>query len=336
MKQAPLIFLVLLSSFTCIAQTPQEMRETALTFTRQGDFSNAILVLNKALQAYPKNFIIQQDLGLNYMYSNDFAKALEYIKPLLERPEASDQVYQVAGNLYQNLGDKKEADKVYRRGIKAFPESGMLYNFYGQLLWDTKDPDAIGMFEKGIQVEPGYSKNYLNAAYYYADKNQLAWPLIYGEIFINIDPNGKETPKVKRMLLDGYKKLFTASDINSLINAERSSFGKSYLQTLSQQSSVLTQGIGAETLTMIRSRFILNWFNNPATSKFPFRLFEYQQQLLKEGYFSAYNQWLFGPVQNIQEFQNWTNTHKDDYAAFINFQKGRIFKMPSGQYYYSN
>jgi hypothetical protein len=62
-------------------------------------------------------------------------------------------------------------------------------------------------------------------------------------------------------------------------------------------------------------------------------LFEYHRQLLREGLFDAYNQWLFGPVQNLTAFQNWTTVHAESYKDFSDFQRGRVFKLPSGQNY---
>ena len=63
-------------------------------------------------------------------------------------------------------------------------------------------------------------------------------------------------------------------------------------------------------------------------AKYPFRLFDYHRQLLQEGLFDAYNQWIFGAVQNLPAYQNWTTLHADEYAKFTNFQKGRVFKLP--------
>ena len=49
--------------------------------------------------------------------------------------------------------------------------------------------------------------------------------------------------------------------------------------------------------------------------------------------FEAYNQWLFGPVENLMAYDDWTETHAEQYTAFNKFQKTRVFKMPGGQYY---
>jgi hypothetical protein len=52
--------------------------------------------------------------------------------------------------------------------------------------------------------------------------------------------------------------------------------------------------------------------------------------------FEAYNQWLFGAVENLAAYDNWTKSHSDQYEAFSNFQKNRVFRMPAGQYYQVN
>ncbi|MEO7768801.1 MAG: hypothetical protein ABIS01_15330, partial [Ferruginibacter sp.] len=92
-------------------------------------------------------------------------------------------------------------------------------------------------------------------------------------------------------------------------------------------------GIDPETLTMIRARFVLEWFHDSG-AKYPNRLFEYHRQLLQEGMFDAYNQWLFGTVQNLAAYQNWINAHSSDNNEFTRFQRGRIYKIPPGQNYH--
>ena len=61
-----------------------------------------------------------------------------------------------------------------------------------------------------------------------------------------------------------------------------------------------------------------------------FRLFEQHELYLEEGLFTAYNQWIFGATQNLANYQSWTSTHAEEYAAFTKFQQGRLFKIPDG------
>jgi len=138
---------------------------------------------------------------------------------------------------------------------------------------------------------------------------------------------------MKDLLFKGYKeKLFAELDLTKDLDKNKSEFAKAFLQTINKQSSVISKGITAETLGMIRSRFILDWFATYGT-RFPFKLFDYQRQLLQQGLFDAYNQWLFGPVDNLAAYDSWTKAHADQFDAFTTFQRNRVFRMPANQYY---
>lgn len=334
MQKIKIFFLsgcLVLTAFLSSAQDAKQLQATANIFMRQGDFANAILVLNRAKQLDPKDIEISKALGLNYYFSKDYTKALEIYKPLLDKEEADDQCFQVAGDIYLALDDVKECDKVYKKGLKKFPESGALYNELGELLWAQKDFMAIKYWEKGIEMDPGFSKNYYNASRFYYFSTDKIWSLLYGEIFLNIEPQSTMATEVKNFLLEGYKKLFANANLEQN-NTDKSAFSAAFLQTMNKQSAIASIGINTESLTMIRTRFILEWV--PTNAKlYPFKLFELQQQLLKEGMFDAYNQWIFTAAQNLPVYQNWTTTHADEYNELIKFQTGRIFKVPAGQYY---
>lgn len=321
-----------LIGFAAFAQ-PSSPKETAESFMRSGDFDNAILVLNSALKQDANNLDLQKDLVLSYTYKRDFAKALGVVKPMLEKDVVDEQTYQVAGNVYRALALYKDGEKMYKKALKKFPESGALYNEFGEMLWDNQDYSAINQWEKGIEIAPSYANNYYNAAsYYYFTKDKIM-TLIYGEIFVNMESLTERSTEVKKMLLDTYKqKLFT--DVDNKDAKKQTAFEKAVAETFNKEALLTSKGITMETLTMIRTRFILDWFNTYA-AKFPFRLFDYQQQLIQSGMFEAYNQWLFGPVNNLSAFDQWTKNNSEAYAKFTTFQKGRIFKMPQGQHYQS-
>jgi hypothetical protein len=217
--------------------------------------------------------------------------------------------------------------------LKKFPKSGPLYSEYGELLWARKDYAAIDQWEKGIETDPAYSGNYYNAALFYFYTKDKVWSLIYGEIFVNMESLSERGAAMKELLLKGYKeKLFAEPDLLKGEENNKSAFAKAFLSVMNKQSAQLTKGITTESLTMIRTRFILDWYENYAV-RFPFRLFDYQQQLLREGMFEAYNQWLFGTIENLPAYETWTKTHAEEYNGFSAFLKSRVFRVPPGQYY---
>ncbi len=310
----------------------EKLHQNAKTFMRQGDYANASLILVRAQGLAPNNIEIAKDLAYDYYLQRENDKALTAIKPFLEKDNADDQTYQIAGTIYKALNQPKEAEKLYKKAIKTFPQSGPLYNEYGELLWSKQDFNAIKLWEKGIEEDPSYANNYYNASKYYFLTKDKIWSLLYGEIFINIESFTSRTAEIKNVLLDGYKKLFADADLLQDTKG-KNKFELAFLSTMNKQNNVIIKGINPETLTMIRTRFILDW-NKDYTGKFPFRLFELQKELLEKGLFPVYNQWIFGASQNLAGYQTWIGTHSEEYAAFNKFQQDRLFKIPKGQYYH--
>lgn len=335
MKQFFLLSFMILAGFAVVAQPDdtQSMHETARGFMRSGDFDNAIIVLKRALEKDPKNLELQKDLVQSYYYKRDYTRAMDGAEALVDHRNADVASFQIAGNVYKAVEDVKEAEKAYKKGLKKFPDSGPLYSEYGELLWAQQDYNAIKQWEKGIEVDPAYSGNYYNAALYYYYTKDKVWTLIYGEIFANMESLTERGAAMKKLLLDTYKeKLFAEADLMAGENENRNEFSRAFLESMNAQNSLASRGINTEVLTMIRTRFILDWFEKHG-ERFPFRLFDYHRQLLQMGMFESYNQWLFGAVEDLASFDAWTQTHADEYSKFEYFQKGRVFRMPKGQYY---
>ena len=312
-------------------QDPKSLDATAKDFIRKGDYPNAIIVLNRALEKDASNLEMLEDLAFANYLNRNYSKALEIAKPLTERRDADVQSFQLLGMIYKAIEERKECEKMYRSAIKKFPASGALYNEYGELMAaESQSGTAIKLWEKGIETDPNHSGNYYNAAKFYYSSGDKVWPLIYGEIFVNLESYSKRTAEIKTMLMDGYKKLFS-DDLNRNLNT-KNEFVKAFVEGIKKQAAALNNGLSAESLSVLRTRFILDWFEKEAT-RFPFRLFDYHRQLLKAGMFDAYNQWIFGAAKDLGAFQQWTTNHAQEYNDFSKFQRGRVFKLPPGQYY---
>lgn len=338
MKQWLVLSFFIVSSCYAFAQEQdaKKLYATAKDFMRQGDYDNATLVLNSALKQEPDNIDMLKDKAyLNYL-KRDFGKSIEVGKILIERSDADEQTFQILGMAYKSLAENKECDKLYQKGLKKFPNSGVLHNDYGELMAMQKNmPAAIEQWENGIETAPNYSSNYFNAANFYAVNDNFFQEIIYGEIFLNLESYSTRSADMKGLLLEGYKRLYATGDLNKLINNKKNgAFAKLFFETLNKSSSLASEGISAEILTAIRTRFILDWFGNNNNEKFPFRLFDQQQYLLREGMFEAYNEWIFGTAANPSAYKLWIEAHDKQVAAFKQFQQSRVFKIPAGQHYH--
>lgn len=329
------IAILLVSINTAFAQTQDAdaLHETGRSFMRQGDFPSALQAFDKALEQKPDDIDILKDKAFVYYLQRDFTNTIDICKKLTARKDADAQCFQILGLAYKEIAETKESEKMYKQALTRFPNSGPLNCDYGEFISSSNPAEAIKYWEKGIEADPNYSGNYYFATKYYAQKGNIIWGLLYGEIFVNIESLSKRSEEIKTILYGGYKKLF--DDISILDNAKNNGtvFEKAVAQNLSNLTYFGRYGVTPEMLTALRTRFILNWYSNEETRRMNFHLFEYQRDLLRQGYFDAYNQWLIGPLTDSQKYTQWVQQHGDEVKGFQQYQRNQLFKMPAGQYY---
>lgn len=317
-------------------QTAQELYEKAKTYMKEGDFDNAILTITKAIALEPNNYEMLKDECFIYYLKKDFAKATEKGKILIEKPEADVQAFQILGMTYKELAMYKDCRKLYKRALTKFPNSGVIYNDAGELLdMDNDHEEAIIMWESGMAKDANYSNNYYNAVKFYATSKDpdLFWIIFVGENFVNLESYTARTTEIKKILLEAYKKLYLNADLLAAYKDKKiGNFERDVLTTLNKSASVANDGITPENIMAIKTRFVLEWQDKYAT-KYPCRLFEHFQHMLKEGIFDAYNQWLLGSISNSYAYEAWLKLHDKQAEAFKKFQTVRVYKIPPGQYY---
>lgn len=328
------LFFIVLLLFTApsYGQDIQKLIETAQVFVAKEDYANARLVLNRAIQLQPDDYAIQQELAYVAYLAGDVDEAMEVMNKVLDDKSADEKSFQIAGMIYKAGNLLKDCERIYKRGLKKFPNSGVLHNELGETFLLQKMPgEAIKVWEEGIQKEAGYPGNYFHAAkYYFFTKSNPVLSILYGEIFINAESYTVRTAEMKSILLESYK-LFYSGAI-SYEDKRSNPFQKAIAEILWKQKELTQTGINTDVLTMIRLRFVLDWFNQYA-SKFPHKLIDQLQTLARNGLFEAYNQWIFGVASNVVEYQYWVNTNAKAGTEFANYQKNRVFRMPAGQNY---
>ena len=203
-----LVITLCLAAFTYAQQSVESIRKQASAAAQQQNFDDAIQLLEQGLQQYPDNPDLLKDEAYIAYLGRDYKRALQLGKTITERDDADIQSFQILGLTYKAIANYKDADKLYKAGLKKFPQSGVLYSEYGDMLmqYDNKR-GAIVQWEKGIAADANYSSNYYYATKYYAETNNIFWSSVYGEIFVNIESLTARTTEIKTLLLDDYKKL---------------------------------------------------------------------------------------------------------------------------------
>lgn len=332
MNRLLIIFFCVCFSFYSKGQDANVFYEMGKKYLTQSDFVNAESNLLRALTIDSNNIQIKKDLSLCLIYNKKYNQVLSLLLPLISNDSLRDvQCYQIAANAYKGLRKFDYCDSLYLQALKNFPHDGAIHNEIGELLAMQNNPLCIDYWEKGIKVDPNYAPNYYHAAKYYFEKNNIPWAMLYGEIFVNLDSYSQKTIEIKQIVLKA-ETIFIKYLSSEATHSTFSTFEQKFINSYYNQKIDSSLVIDASSLTLCRTRFILNWFNDEVVLA-PFQLFEFHRQLLREGLFDAYNQWLFGATESLIKFQRWTQLHDVEYNEFLKFQSRNIFKIPAGQFY---
>jgi len=327
------VFILLMSIAQNLhAQDAKRLHEMGKNYMIDGDYSNAESLLTDAYNLDTNNIVFTKDLALCLYFEKEYKRGIKILANKIDVGIADDQTYQILGTIYTANQQLVEAENLYLKAIKKFSSNGAFYNEIGELLNSKKDIKCIDFWERGIELDPIYARNYFNACKYYENIDPI-WSIIYGETYVNLDPLNQKTPEIKDILLNNYKAYF--SDLsNEKYIKEKNKFMQKVLSNLSKQFNIVVdKGITTSTLTMIRTKFILDWYKDK-TEKYPFKLFDMHLKLLREGMFEAYNQWLFGSSENLSSFQSWTQLHSLEYAEFMQYFNTNSFKPVKDEFYH--
>lgn len=315
-----------------------ELYGNARMYLQKSDYANAIMVYNQAINMEPDNLVFRRELAHAYYLQGDLIKAEKMITPLLKRPEADEETFQIACRVYRSMKKMDEAKSAINAGIEKFPKAGALYAEKGELYTQDKKYElASTAWESGIENAPAYHTNYYNLAKVYFFTKKYLWAIIYGESFVNMESFSSKTEEVKKIVFESYKFLIgdlsnTALDgkINRYENPQN--FEESCLKIFDEIRTVVIGGINVDNLTQLRIRFLIDW-NKSFAKKYPFELIDRQQNLLLNGYFESYNQWLFGKLDNEAIFKQWTQKYASRMNTFdIYFRNNKL--IPKEQQYY--
>lgn len=322
----------------------REKAEKVIELMDNVSVDEAIPLLEEAKKLDPGTYVYDYEIGYAYAIKQDYPKALEIYKKVIKYKDANDQCYQMLGNIYDYSGDPEKAIKTYDKGLKKFPNSGILYLEKGTIYnMQKKYIEALNLYESGIKVDPAFPSNYYRATQLLCRSEEEVWGMIYGEIFLNLEPNTQRTEEISKLLFDTYKSeiKFTSDTSlsvsfckNAVINLSikdlkhldqfRLPFGPMIYETTLMLSIVDEKNIDLNSLNRIRDNFVFNYFDKEHNLNYPNVLFDYQKKIRDSGHFEAYNYWLLSGG-DINNFSIWKEKNVDKWEKFVDwFNNNRL------------
>ncbi|MFI5196966.1 MAG: tetratricopeptide repeat protein [Chitinophagales bacterium] len=326
-----------------------QMYRNAQEYVAAGNFKDAVITYKQAIILAPGIMILYRDLGDALYRSGNYNEAEQVLTPLLTKPEADAQCYQLLAVSQAAQQHTKHAMATLKKGLARFPESGLLYHETGKVYdLEKKQEAALNVWLDGISKEPGFAENYYDAASIYlsSDKSILpagrqVWGLLYGEMFLAMEHDTTGDDAMKSKLFKAWKTMF-----DNIVQDEVPQYGKpvkhapvttfeaAVQQVYSSLTPVVSDGITTENLTMVRARFLMEWFSVYG-KKYPFSYFTYLDNVIRSGHFDMYNEWLFGKAESAIQYEAWNTFHEGDMQRFLQWKSANRF-TPAGNDSYND
>ena len=310
----------------------QMMATQAILFEGQGKIAEAIPLLEGAKKLDSGNINYPYELAVIYYTRKDYAKAQQILEPLLNHKDVSGMIYQVLGNVYDDLGKTDLAVSTYEKGLKLFPKTAELYLEMGIIQLKKKEYNmALQYFEKGIVANPIYASNYYRATKLFCNSSEPVWGVIYGEIFMNLERNSDRTAEISKLLVDTYKNhirfprdssfsVSFSTTVSIFADKNVKPFAKACYEPTVMMSMLSEKKVDVNALCRMRKKFIESYIRSGNYQQYPNALFSYQYKVLKAGHMDAYNHWILQEGDKAV-YNSWLDNNKDAWDKFLKWYK---------------
>lgn len=349
-----LLLLFLYSNILLHAQTDKQkafMKHVeAASLMDKGRYDESLQLLREALTLDTGNFSILYEMGYANYLKKDYKEAIQILDKNRTHKDVTDKLFQILGNSYDISGDPGKAIEIYDEGLKKFPASGVLFLEKGNVFWNKREfGKALSFYEAGIRANPGFPSNYYSASRIYCSSTESVWGMIYGEIFMNLEPNTKRTAEIGKLLFDKYvfelkpqlegkfKASFCrrlpainqAQDPTAMSNSPYCNVYDTVLQLSMEGITQITTG----SLDSLRKNFIKTYYKLGYDKSNPNILFTYHKKLIDAGHFEAYNYWLL--MKGDEEaFFKWQAANKAKWDSFMLwFPKNKLIVDKNNTFY---
>lgn len=313
----------------------------ALQAIQQQKWFEAEHLLRKAIDKGEDKLKCSYELAWTYYCNNEFDKTIDVLTPFLKENAPSD-VYQLLGNAYDEKGNSYKAVDIYMLGLNKYPTAGNLHLELGNIKYKEGNyREALYWYEKGIEAEPLYASNYYRAAKVFFMSTEMVWGVLYGEIFMILEPESERSKEFSKSLFDAYKECIVIDKNNLKVNFnndiivysdsfERKNVFPQVFDNLMQKSFRGKSFLNISNLIEGRKKFITLLYREE--KDFDNLLFQYQKTLIDNGLFEAYNYYLFA-YGNTKESSSWIDSHKTQWNKLIKYLENNPIRFSNQNYF---
>lgn len=163
----------------------------------QGQIPAAIVKFEEAVATKPDLTAGWQALAKLYARAEDWPKAIAAAGKVLEISEDEPDMFVILAEAYEKTGDKAKAKEF---AAKAPANPAALFNEAARLINGGNDKDAEPLLKRAVGADPSFAPAQYELGMVYVRMGNTAGAKEHLQKYIDLEPNGKDTPVAKEML----------------------------------------------------------------------------------------------------------------------------------------
>ena len=312
-----------------------QMYNHALDFINAKNYSSAIIILKQEIVLEPENILVAENLGKALLLNGETGEAINILKATIKKPAADSDAYHYLVLAYIKEGKTRSAMKTIDLAQQKFRASGLLQNDKGKIhLINGNEEDALYAFLDGFSHKYAYAENFKDASLIYLKHNEYILGVIYLEIYLNLVHDTAFDDTLKKQLYIGWKNLCEQNEPyikkepdKRLSIFQTADHRDAIAKELFELRPITSDGVSTENLIMLRTRLIMNYLKKNQGTQFEYQLFVWLNNLIKNGKFDIYNEWLFGKAVSESEYNAWNTFHEGDLNRFTTWKADHPYKQ---------
>lgn len=319
-------------------QLVEQLVDSAVVLMDKQQYSESMTVLQDAIQKDPKHYRANYELAFLYSMMKEYDKSLSLLKKIENSAKTNDRYYQMLGTIYDYKEMPEMAITTYQKGLAKFPDSGRLHVELGMMYHKSNNIEkALEIYEKGILADPTFPSNYFYAGLVLMGASEPVWGLMYGEIFMNLEPYTNRSRTMSEYMVSTIKENVMQNDTAFVASFTKLNVGLNP-QTMKLEISfplvyqmcfnaagrmAIEEGLdelGLYSLGYIHAEQIKHGtaYYRKGSSSNP--LFEYLLKVIDAGYMEEYCSLLYkGGFPN--DYAEWMVMNKDKYLEFMQWRE---------------
>jgi hypothetical protein len=205
MKNLFLLSILLLFSVGIKAQNALDsLVSIGIQYHDNGAYELAIEKYQEALEIDPKSPLVNYEIGMTYMYLEEYEKALMHCDVVLEQKELYIlETYITKGSCLDYLGQTKESIKLFKKALKKYGQHHLLYYNLGYDYYKIHEDDkAMESLEMAINLRPGHASSHLLLGYLMSDKKLKSQSLVCLYYFLLLEPESERASAAYDLLME--------------------------------------------------------------------------------------------------------------------------------------